>query len=282
MQVTFYGVRGSTPAPGAEYAKYGGNTACVHVQLSDKTHLILDSGTGIKKLGQVLAPKLDNLHLLLSHNHWDHIQGFPFFTPAFQVGRNITITPGLTSPDEPEAILNQMSGSWFPVDRQALLANITIEKRPESIASWQLGSATITRKKMNHPGSGSAYLIEENGTKLAYVTDNELYPPEHKETGFDEWVEFVKGADLLIHDGQYTQADLPLKHGWGHSLTTQALDLAVASKVKHCALYSHDHTRDDHTLEKIELELKKTVAQQNGQVDIFAAQEGMSLFLGNN
>ncbi|WP_111979070.1 MBL fold metallo-hydrolase [Algibacillus agarilyticus] len=279
MQVTFYGVRGSTPAPGAEFSRYGGNTACVHVKLSDGTHLILDSGTGIKKLGNILARHSDDIHLLLSHNHWDHIQGFPFFLPAFQPRRKIFITPGLTTPFEPEAILNQMSGSWFPISKNELLADIKILEKDESILSWKIGSATITRRKMNHPGGGSSYLINDGGTKLAYVTDNELFPPYRIETEFSEWQSFIKNADLLIHDAQYTDKDMPLKHGWGHSLLEQAVELATSSGVKRCAFYSHDHTRTDDALDELMMHVKERLDQLKSPVDIMAAHEGQVVIL---
>ena len=114
MRLTFYGVRGSIPTPGAEYIKYGGNTACVHIELNDGNDIIIDAGTGIRTLGQKLAAKEGDIHLLLTHNHWDHIQGFPFFTPIYQPQRNIFITPGQTTLAEHDNILRQMSGSSFP------------------------------------------------------------------------------------------------------------------------------------------------------------------------
>jgi len=177
MKLTFYGVRGSVPTPGPEYVRYGGNTACVHIELNDGTDIILDAGTGIRNLGKKLLRKQDDIHLLLTHNHWDHIQGFPFFAPIYQAGRNIYITPGQTTPDTPYAILEQMSGSYFPVDYKTLPSNICIEPIPDNVSSWSVNSATITRNKMNHPGNGSAFLIEADNARVAYITDNELYPP---------------------------------------------------------------------------------------------------------
>jgi phosphoribosyl 1,2-cyclic phosphodiesterase len=160
MQLTFYGVRGSIPAPGPEYVKYGGNTACVHIRLNDGTDIILDAGTGIKALGQKLIATKQDIHILLTHNHWDHIQGFPFFAPIYQPQRNIFITPGMTTYDEDDAVLRQMTGSYFPVHYQSLQSNIEIIPQPEGVDSWAIGSATIYRHPMNHPGSGSSYVIE--------------------------------------------------------------------------------------------------------------------------
>ncbi|NCP64875.1 MAG: MBL fold metallo-hydrolase [Paraglaciecola sp.] len=276
MQVTFYGVRGSCPSPGPEFIKYGGNTACVHVELDDGTDIILDAGTGIKNLGQKLAKKTTDIHLLLTHNHWDHIQGFPFFTPIYQPKRNIFITPGQTNLVEHHAILEQMSGSYFPVDYKTLSSNIEIVPKPVGTDSWQLGSARISRLKMNHPGSGSSFCIEENGKKVAYITDNELYPPYKKSTDFLDWVEFARDAELIIHDAQYMLADMPHKAGWGHSVAEEAVKLAMGSRAKRMALYSHDHIRTDDEIAAIEEHCREVIEIGGADLALYAAAEGMS------
>lgn len=279
MRLTFYGVRGSIPSPGKDYVKYGGNTACVHIELDDGTDIILDSGTGIKNLGQKLIGKNSDIHLLLTHNHWDHIQGFPFFAPIYQANRNILITPGLTKNVEPDAILQQMSGSYFPVHYTSLQANIQILPVDNSTNSWTINSANIYRHAMNHPGSGSAYVIEADGAKVAYITDNELYPPYRKETDFLQWVDFAMGADIIIHDAQYILNDMPAKSGWGHSVAEEAVKLALASRAKRLALYSHDHIRTDDDIERIETHCQEVIAIAEDDLSVFAAAEGMSIEL---
>ena len=238
MRLTFYGVRGSIPTPGAAFVRYGGNTACVHIELEDGTDIVLDSGTGIRLLGEHLAKKNTPIHLLLSHNHWDHIQGFPFFPPIYQAEREINIYPGQTLFEEPDQILKQMEGSLFPVPRSALRANISLIEIPKADNTFAIGSAKITRLAMNHPGSGSAYCINADGVKVAYITDNELYPPYKKETDFIDFAKFAENADLLIHDAQYMLSDMPAKNGWGHSVAEEAVKLAMASNAKKLALYS--------------------------------------------
>lgn len=277
MQLTFYGVRGSIPAPGPEFVKYGGNTACVHVRLDDGTDIILDAGTGIKALGQKLIAEKHDIHILLTHNHWDHIQGFPFFAPIYQPGRNIFITPGMTTYDEDDAVLRQMTGSYFPVHYQSLQSNIEIVAQPEEVDSWSIGSATIYRHPMNHPGSGSSYVIEADGAKIAYITDNELYPPYRKETDFLQWVEFARNADIIIHDAQYMLTDMPAKSGWGHSIAEEAVKLAMASRAKRIALYSHDHIRTDEAIEKIETHCQEVIEIAEMDLELFAAAEGMTI-----
>lgn len=279
MKVEFYGVRGSTPSPGAEYIKYGGNTACVHIELNDGTDIILDAGTGIKNLGQKLIKKQGDIHLLLTHNHWDHIQGFPFFAPIYQPGRNIFITPGQTKLDQHNAILQQMTGSYFPVDYRDLPSNIEICTQPEATESWRINQAYITRKPMNHPGGGSAYQIHADGAKLAYITDNELYPPYKKQTDFLEWVDFAYQSDLVIHDAQYLLSDMPAKAGWGHSVAEEAVKLAMACKAKRLALYSHDHTRTDTQIEQIEQHSQELIDLVNAPIEVFGSAEGLVIDL---
>lgn len=279
MKVTFYGVRGSIPTPGPEFAKYGGNTACVHVELEDGTDIILDAGTGIKNLGQKLAAKDSEIHILLTHNHWDHIQGFPFFIPIYQPNRVINITPGRTTPLEEDAILKQMSGSYFPVNYESLTSKISICDRPDNENRWQLNSATISRHSMNHPGGGSSFLIEADGKKLAYITDNELYPPYKKESDFLGWVEFAYEADLVIHDAQYMLSDMPAKSGWGHSVAEEAVKLAMACRAKKLALYSHDHVRRDEEIDAVESHCQEVLQIAESELSLFASKEGQCIQL---
>lgn len=277
MRVSFYGVRGSIPTPGQAFVKYGGNTACVHVELNDGTDIVLDAGTGIRLLGKKLIQKTTPIHIILSHNHWDHIQGFPFFAPIYQPKRPIFVTPGSTDEDRPEAFLEQMSGSFFPVPKEAINADVKVVNVNKH--KWQLNGAKITRLGMNHPGGGSCYTIEHHCRKLAYVTDNELYPPYKKNTDFQEFVNLVKGADLLIHDAQYVVKDMPAKSGWGHSVAEEAIKLALAANVKRLALYSHDPEREDHMVDEIVDHAKLIIEIGGGTTSCLGASEGLSIEL---
>lgn len=277
MRLTFYGVRGSIPTPGAAFVRYGGNTACVHIELEDGTDIVLDSGTGIRLLGEHLAKKNTPIHLLLSHNHWDHIQGFPFFPPIYQAEREINIYPGQTLSNEPDQILKQMEGSLFPVPRSALRANISLIEIPKANKTFVIGSAKITRLAMNHPGSGSAYCINAEGVKVAYITDNELYPPYKKETDFIEFAKFAENADLLIHDAQYMLSDMPAKNGWGHSVAEEAVKLAMASNAKKLALYSHDPERTDDDIDDVVKHCNDYVTVAESTLHVFASSEGLTL-----
>ncbi|MBQ4835875.1 MBL fold metallo-hydrolase [Pseudoalteromonas luteoviolacea] len=269
MRLKFYGVRGSIPTPGPDTVEYGGNTVCVSLQSLADTHIILDSGTGIRLLGDELIKDTREIYILLSHNHWDHIQGFPFFVPAYMPNRDITIVPGVTEANAPDAILQQMGGSYFPVQADDLPAKVQVSKQAND--SWWYKDILIERKAMNHPGGGSAYRLTVDGIKIVYAIDNELYPPNDPVTSFDQWIEFVRGVDYLIHDGQFIPSDYPLKMGWGHSQIKDALSLAVQGQVKNLVIISHDPARTDRDLDKIAVDIK----QQGYDFKTIIAKEGL-------
>ena len=272
MKVEFFGVRGSMPSAGSNTHIFGGNTSCVYIEQSNGKDLILDSGTGIVELGTRLLETQSPINILLTHNHWDHIQGFPFFKPIYQPNRDITITVGnVDDKKSQDAILKQMSGSYFPVCYQDLPASITLNTDLSSQKQFTLNGFLVSTAPLNHPGGGTAYCIKADEKKVAYVTDNELNPPEKANTSISEWVNFIEGADLLIHDAQFIDADLPLKHGWGHSTIDQVAELAIKASIKNVVIISHDPSRTDEQLLAIEKYLHTQYAQQ---VKIECGREG--------
>ena len=277
MLITFYGVRGSIAAPGPDTIKYGGNTSCVHVRLNSGENLIFDAGTGIRKLGMKMALNDEPLLLLLSHGHWDHIQGYPFFDPIYQKGRNLIVLQGVESNVSAlKTLLEQMDGSNFPVHAEDLPSRVTIIKDVAEAESFFAKRAfSIARRTINHPGGGYAYRIEEDGVKFAYITDNELFPPRKPQTNYDDWVEFCEGVDLLIHDAQYEEQDMPAKHGWGHSLISQVRQLAVDARVKNVVMFHHDPERTDAELDEIAIESAKYFRSKNAHIGSWIAAEGL-------
>ncbi|WP_165728146.1 MBL fold metallo-hydrolase [Pseudoalteromonas sp. 31A1] len=272
MKVEFFGVRGSMASAGSNTYIFGGNTSCVYIEQSNGKDLILDSGTGIVELGTRLLETQSPINILLTHNHWDHIQGFPFFKPIYQPNRDITITVGnVDDKKSQDAILKQMSGSYFPVCYQDLPASITLNTDLSSQKQFTLNGFLVSTAPLNHPGGGTAYCIKADEKKVAYVTDNELNPPEKANTSISEWVNFIEGADLLIHDAQFIDADLPLKHGWGHSTIDQVAELAIKASIKNVVIISHDPSRTDEQLLAIEKYLHTQYAQQ---VKIECGREG--------
>ncbi|QCU73105.1 MBL fold metallo-hydrolase [Pseudoalteromonas distincta] len=272
MKVEFFGVRGSMPSAGSNTHIFGGNTSCVYIEQNNGRDLILDSGTGIVELGTRLLETQSPINILLTHNHWDHIQGFPFFKPIYQPNRNITIVAGnVDDKKSQDAILKQMSGSYFPVCYQDLPANITLNTDLSSQKQFTLNGFLVSTAPLNHPGGGTAYCIKADEKKIAYVTDNELNPPDKLNTSICEWSNFIEGADLLIHDAQFIDADLPLKHGWGHSTIDQVAELAIKASIKNVIIISHDLSRTDEQLVAIEKYLHTQYAQQ---VKIECGREG--------
>ena len=279
MVITFYGVRGSTPTPGPTTVKYGGNTSCVHFEMNNGQDVILDSGTGMRLLGKKLLKKSDPINIILSHGHWDHIQGYPFFAPIFQPDRQIDI---FTSAESGHKLLcslfDQMDGSNFPVKAEELPSQGTCIYRGAESVLHERG-INIIKKPLNHPGGGTAYRIEEDGVTCAYVTDNELDPPYRMHTTYDEWVKYLHGVDVLIHDAQYTEDDMPHKHGWGHSLISQVRQLAIDAEVGALVMFHHDPDRSDGELDEIQIENESHFKGKRAPAKSYCAAEGMRIKL---
>jgi phosphoribosyl 1,2-cyclic phosphodiesterase len=241
-------------------------------------NLIFDAGTGIRKLGLSMRHHREPLLLLFSHGHWDHIQGYPFFEPIYQPDREIVVCQGVEgNATALRALLEQMDGSNFPVRADQLPSRISII---DEVAAYLADQSFKTqRRELNHPGGGNAYRVEEDGVSFVYITDNELEPPNAPSTTYAEWVDFCHGADLLVHDAQYIAADMPAKHGWGHSLITQVRQLAVDAQVKNLAMYHHDPERTDSELDEIAIESARYFTSKNSTIGSYIAAEGLTFSL---
>ncbi|NLC57013.1 MAG: MBL fold metallo-hydrolase [Armatimonadetes bacterium] len=274
MQVEFWGTRGSVAAPGPFTVRYGGNTSCVAVTLTDGTLLVLDAGTGIRRLGHALAARPPvTVHLFLSHCHWDHIQGFPFFAPAYCPNAHLSIY-GYPAARQKirKTMTDQMEGAYFPVDFSQLSAKI------EFIDLWQdtlrLGTSRITLVETNHPGGGVGFRIQEGDRSLVYLTDNELGT-----AGNGRFTGFCHGATLLIHDAHYTPEEMETHRGWGHSSYQEVLALARAAEVQQVALFHHDPERTDDAIDAMVAACRAEMARRGDRFTCFAAAEGAVLSL---
>jgi phosphoribosyl 1,2-cyclic phosphodiesterase len=274
LTVQFWGVRGSIPSPGAATTRYGGNTSCVSIHTDTDRLLVFDAGTGIRSLGKTLAACSSTIFVLLSHAHWDHIQGFPFFQPIYQPARSIYLFPTRIGRDLWCAVLEQMDGAHFPVTADKLPSHTQCITEGVLEFLRQHGFC-LTQIATNHPGGGSGYRLEHAGRSVVYLTDNELDPPYKKATEFDGFVQFCRHADVLIHDAQYVEADMPYKHGWGHSVVSQVCALAQAAEVKHLILFHHDPDRTDDELDAIQETARAWFNTHAPHIACTAAYEGL-------
>jgi len=279
LNIKFYGVRGSIPAPGPATAKYGGNTSCVYVELENGNNVVFDAGTGLRLLGLDLIKRSNPINIVLSHGHWDHIQGYPFFSPIYQPDREINVFTNIESGEKLLcSLFEQMDGSNFPVKADELPSHSScVFKGAESVL-FEKG-ISLVKKPLNHPGGGYAYRIEEDGVTAAYITDNELEPPGKVHTSYDEWVDFCHGVDVLIHDAQYTEDDMPHKHGWGHSLISQVRQLAVDAEVGALVMFHHDPDRTDSELDEFKHENEIFFSGKHAATKCFCAYEGLEIKL---
>lgn len=276
--IQFWGVRGTIPVPGLTTVRYGGNTSCVSLHLGEETTIILDAGTGIRALGQMLVRDQSQIFLLISHKHWDHIQGFPAFLPIYQPDRQIHLLPALEE-NIALALLTQMDGVHFPVRSSDLLSRCLLpwQGGEDALAAQDL---IIERIAVNHPGGAFGYKMRYKGRIVVYLTDNELdAPPASKANSFETFVDFCQQADVLIHDAQYLPEDMPAKRGWGHSIVPNVLELAAAARVRHLVLFHHDPDRNDDAIDTIQDDARAWLAREAPDIRCTAAFEGLRIVL---
>ncbi len=292
MKVKFWGVRGSIASPGPSTVRYGGNTTCIEVRTDNNELIILDAGTGIFPLSQSLLAELPiTANVLITHSHWDHIQGLPFFIPSFIPG-NVLRLHGAFDPVSGKGVEQVMSVqlqySYFPVREAEMKARIEyITLTPgESI---QIGSATITPFMMNHPVIDFGYRIEANGKSVFFTGDHEppqnIYEPQDPDYAdyqsfIDEKSNYIliamAGVDVLIADCSYTSAEYPAKKGWGHGTFHSSIDYAKQSGAKMLFCTHHEPTRSDDALEAAFQQVLQDHPRQDGDPQYRLAREGES------
>jgi phosphoribosyl 1,2-cyclic phosphodiesterase len=297
MKIRFWGTRGSIPSPGPRTIRYGGNCSCVEIRTPAGELFIVDAGTGIRELGMALMAKPPvAAHILLSHTHWDHISGFPFFPPAFAPGNALTIYAARNIDKRLEDVMaGQMEYTYFPVTLSDLPSEINYRELLEE--TFSIGSARITTHYLNHTSICMGYRIEAGGRSVAYVSDHEPYglalfgadPPAERigrglrdgvvHVGDRRLIEWVRGADLVIQDAQYTPEEYPKKIGWGHGSADYVTDVAIMAGARRLALYHHDPLHDDDTVDRIVDYCRARVAEAGASLEVFAAAEGQDLTL---
>lgn len=295
MKVTFWGTRGSIATPGAGTVRYGGNTPCVGVVTDSGELLILDAGTGARGVGDHLlatAPGLIRGSIFLTHTHWDHIQGFPFFAPVFVEGNQWRVYGPSDGARQLEEVLSgQMQYTYFPVEMAQVPAGLTCVDLDEGIV--QLGDVKVRTQYLNHPAVTLGYRVEADGASVAYCTDHEPFSPNLfrdprdrslgglLHPGDRRHAEFFAGADLLIHDAQYTAEEYERKRNWGHSSIDHVVDLALIAGVRRVAIFHHDPSHDDAFLDSIESYARARAEGAGSAIEVFCAREGQSVELVN-
>jgi len=270
MRVTCWGSRGSTPVSGSEYLKYGGDTACLEIRNANDDIIIVDAGTGIRRLGNSLIDQgRYTYHFIFTHAHWDHVMGFPFFKPVFSKHSKLTIHKCPFHTDFVTKMLTKvMSPPSFPVKYSQVKANIIY---PDACPqTFQIGDLVIDPIPLSHPNGGAGYKFTENGKIFVFLTDNELGYKHGGGLTPDAYIDFARGADLLIHDAEYTDEEYKTTIEWGHSTYTQALDLAIKANVKQFGMFHLNQDRSDAAVDAIVDKCRKHLKQKKITMDCFA------------
>ena len=298
-RIKLWGVRGSIPVPGAETVRYGGNTSCVEVR-ADGELIVLDAGSGIRELGQALENEFGSrpikMSLLITHVHWDHIQGFPFFIPSYNDKNEIRIfgydgaEAGLR-----EILKGQMATPFFPVALYDLPGKIHIEKI--EAMDFKIGNVRVRAKLVNHPGACVGYRLFTSAGSVAFLPDNESYeafrlhsakshllsPEQTRKRAEEEragLVKFLQGSDVLILDSQYTDEEYQAHVGWGHGSLSSVVSLALDAGVRKLVLFHHDPEHDDAMIDSMLQEARKLAAKSESYLEVEAAREGAEMTLG--
>jgi len=285
MKIRFWGTRGSIATPGPATVRYGGNTSCVELRAADGTLIVLDCGTGAYALGKLLAQGGKSVagNLMIGHTHWDHIQGFPFFEPLFLERSKWTVyAPGGGDRRLQAALAGQMAYEYSPINLDSLMADLSYVDLTEGV--FEVGSVRVTTQYLNHPALTLGFRFEVDGAIVVYACDHEphsLHPlgapagaePIHHEDR--RHVKFLEGADLIIHDAQYTLADFPVKAGWGHTPLERAVDYAIRARSERLIFTHHDPDRSDDAVDALCAAARERASPASHTPEIEAAAEGM-------
>jgi len=278
VKVRCWGARGSVPVSGAQYVRYGGDTSCLEIRANDGSLLILDAGTGIRALGVQLSlqPPVP-MTLLLSHFHWDHIQGLPFFRPLYNPATRLALCGSHGAQGELLRVLTQaLRPPLFPVAFDQVPAQLSFLCFADE--SLCVNGFSIRRMPISHPNHGAGFRIDADGATLVYLTDNELGLRHKGGGGFADYVEFSRGADLLIHDAQYTPEEYHNRRGWGHSHFEDVARLAVEAGVLTLGLFHHDQERTDEAQDEL-LARCRSLLKTPGGPQCFALAQGWEMDL---
>ncbi|NLH40080.1 MAG: MBL fold metallo-hydrolase [Elusimicrobia bacterium] len=277
MKIKFWGTRGSIPVSGREFLKYGGSTTCLEIIDKNNDSIIVDCGTGVKDLGKEFIKKnINKIFIVFTHQHWDHILGFPFFAPIYDDKNEIIITGCSYTTDDVRAIVSKiMQPPGFPVKFEEIDAKFKFMAMEKN--GIKINNIEIIPIELSHPNGGFGYKFIEDGKTVVFLTDNELRYTHPGGRSFDEYVEFSRGADLLIADADYIDSEYEYRRTWGHSTWRDALELAISSVVKKLILFHHNQNRTDKQIDIIVNDCNREIRKAGLKIKCFGAMEGKTI-----
>jgi phosphoribosyl 1,2-cyclic phosphodiesterase len=275
MLIKCWGSRGSIPVSGPEYSKYGGDTTCIEIQTKSGDRIIVDAGTGVRRLGNQLVQENNNVyHFLFTHSHWDHLIGFPFFQPLYLPESKIKIYRCPFPGNFIEVIVSKMMGPpHFPVRYSDLKAEIQYFEACPS--DFQIGSVTVVPIPLSHPNSGCGYKFIEDGKSFVFLTDNELGYIHPGGLKASDYAVLSSGADILFHDAEYTAEEYTTSIEWGHSTFEDAMEMALRAEVKQLGFFHLNRERSDSEMDQIVDRCSRTLAEKNAGLKCFGVGIGM-------
>jgi phosphoribosyl 1,2-cyclic phosphodiesterase len=281
MLITFWGARGSIPAPGIDKHRYGGHTTCVEIRLSSGELVIIDAGTGIRDLSDLVMsdPAISKITFFLTHAHWDHIFGFPFFDPCYSSRFSIDLYGCPIADGTLEAMISNIwAHPYFPVPFTGLRARLNF-LAAECFPRTEIGNAVIESIHLNHPNGGFGYRITDGSKRFVFLTDNELAHGHYSGFKRSDYVTFSEGADLLVHDAQFDDTEYLRTRGWGHSRFQDAVALAADASVSSLGLFHHDYAHTDEQLDAYVLRCRESIAGRGSSIDCFGVENRMKIQL---
>jgi phosphoribosyl 1,2-cyclic phosphodiesterase len=277
MLIRCWGARGSIPVSGPDYLRYGGDTPCIEIRTRDDDVVIIDAGSGVRRLGtRLLAEDRHTYTMIFTHAHWDHIMGFPFFRPIYLPETRIDLIGCPYAQASVKAIISRiMTPPNFPVDFENITADVRYQEACQY--TFTIGSLRVTPIPISHPNQGMGYRFEEDGKAFVFLTDNELTYVHPGGMAYADYRAFAQGADLLVHDAEYRPEDYQVTRTWGHSVYTDTLRLALDAGVARLGLFHHNQDRTDRAVEEMVEDCRRIAAAR--PIDCFALHQDMEIVL---